>query len=137
MSNFAYFNDYVFEATISDPGGDDKQIHLFKAPQSMTLVDAYVTCSTAMGTSKGAQLTLQNWGTGGIAVQTGGTITDTIGGSAAADAIAAATPAAFTIAAASKKLASGEWLVLDYQEQGDFQGGVMRVHVHARPGVSG
>ena len=127
---FAFYDHKVVTITVADLAGD-KKIHLYRAPEYMTLVSAYATVTTAMGTSKGAALTVLNYGTAGTAV--GGTVTDSLGGSAAGnDFETANVPVAFTIADGAVE--AGEWLVLDVDEEGDWQGGMATLHLEFRPG---
>lgn len=132
MSNFAYFSNEVVNVVIADPAGD-KVVQMFRAPERMTLVKAYATVTDAMGSSVGAAVQLLNYGTAGTAVS--GTVSDSIGGSAAGNDFATAgLPVAFTIS--DGNLDSGEWLVLNIDEQGDWQGGLMSVTLEFRPGVA-
>jgi len=130
--SFAYFQNKVVNVQISDPAGDEI-LHVFRAPEYMTLVKAYASVTTAMGTSKGAKVRLLNYGTAGTAV--GGTVTNELGGSAAGNDFAtAAVPVEFTIS--NGALDSGEWLVLNIDEEGDWQGGLMSLQMEFRPGKS-
>ncbi len=106
---------------IADPGGDDKDIHLMRAPSEsdVTIKRAYLTVQGAQGAGSATEFELQNWGTAGTAIKSsGGTVAAALGGTAAASRLSAATPAAYTIS--NDTLAAGEWLVLNTQETGDW-----------------
>jgi len=108
-------NVQIVSWTIPDPGGDDKQIHLLKAPSDangggITIVGAYATNQAATGAGTTFTYQLLTYAASGTSVS--GTITDILGGTAAA--WAAETPKAFTITDAF--VDAGEWIVLDYQE---------------------
>lgn len=101
---------------IADPGGDNKQLFLFKAPEDakgggITIIDAegLNTAATGVGTTFTYQLLkYSNAGTPAL----NGTISDILGGTAAP--WAANVPKQFTISAGF--VDAGEWVVLDYQE---------------------
>ena len=101
---------------IADPGADDKQLFIFRAPESYggcTLVQAEAVNKAA--TSGGTTFTYclhkyTNAGTPAVS----GTITDVLGGTA--DYWADGVPKEFTITAAQSFINAGEWIVLDYQE---------------------
>lgn len=114
-----YDNQYAFTVVVGDPGADNKKIHLFKAPLHCTILAANLVVQDAQGAGSAGAFALLNYGTPGTAEKaTGGTIAAALGGTAVASRIAAATPAAYTLSNA--ELAAGEWVVLDYQETGDF-----------------
>lgn len=101
-----------------DPGGDNKQLFLLKAPLDavgggIRLVGAHAinTAATGSGTTFTYQLLkYSNAGTPAV----NGTVSDILGGTA--DPWAANVPKAFTLDADYTFLDAGEWLVLDYQE---------------------
>lgn len=102
--------------TISDPGADDKQIHLWRAPVAAEFLRGYIVCQNAQGEGSAGVFTLQNWGTAGTAA--GGTVFASKGGTATSARLSAETPYALTLSEGT--FAAGEWLVLDYQETGDW-----------------
>lgn len=128
--SFAYYQQIPVSINFGDPGADDKKIFLIKAREAMRIESAYVTVTTAQGTSKGAEMALHVYDSAGTGLM--GTAAAGIGGSAVADAIPANTPTAWTISDAN--LEAGEWLVLDYQEEGDYPGGLTSVFVQLVPG---
>ena len=112
------FDVQTLVALPGDPGGDNKQIFLLKAPLDgvgggLTLLDASAvnTAATGAGTSFSYQL-LKYSSAGTPAVN--GTISAAIGGTATP--WAANVPKAFVLDSAYAFLDAGEWLVLDYQE---------------------
>ena len=109
---------HVFSLVFGDPGADNKQIHLFRAPanQPVEILSAYLTVQNAQGSGSAGAFELQDWGTAGTAVE--GTIAAAVGGTAASARISAATPEAYTISEGT--IDGGDWVVLDYQETGDF-----------------
>lgn len=112
MSKFAYYDKQVVSVLLADPGADDKQIYLYKAPENMQVESAYLQVSTAMTSSAAFTAALHLYDTAGTAVA--GTVAVAIGGTA--DPVAADTPEAWTIS--SGNMTTGQWLVLDYQEEG-------------------
>lgn len=116
---FGSENIETISRVITDPGADDKQIHLWRAPRACEVKSAYIVARDAQSAGSAGEYTLQNFGTAGTAIKsTGGTIVSTLGGTAAAARLAAGVPEAGTIVEGT--LAEGEWVVLDYQETGDF-----------------
>jgi len=101
---------------IADPGGDDKQLFIFRAPESyggcrLVQAEAVNKAATAGGTTFTYCLhKYSNAGTPAV----NGTITDVLGGTASywADGV----PKEFTIDTDYSFLDAGEWLVVDYQE---------------------
>ncbi len=104
----------VFTTVITDPGADDKQIHLFRVPanQPLEIISAALVVQNAQGSGSAGTFELQDWGTSGTAIE--GTIAAGIGGTAAAARISASTPAAYVLTDGT--LDAGDWVVLDYQE---------------------
>jgi hypothetical protein len=110
---------YTITRVLSDPGADNKQYHLWRAPAACEVKRAYIVSRDAQGAGSAGEFTLQNWGTAGTAIKSsGGTVVATLGGTASAARLAAGTPKAGTLVEGT--LAAGEWLVLDYQETGDW-----------------
>lgn len=95
-----------------DPAGAD-QFHIMKAPSALTVLEAYMVSENALGAGTAFTLTLQNWGTAGTVVQTGGTIAVANG-----TGLSANVPLAATLTAAAQYVDDNEWLVLDYAETG-------------------
>jgi hypothetical protein len=114
----AFGSDIVHSVTVivGDPGADNKQIHLWRAPVAAEIKRAYIAVQNAQGAGSAGAFALHNFGTGGTAV--GGTVAAALGGTATASRLSAATPSAYTISEGT--MAAGEWLVLDYQETGDW-----------------
>ena len=128
--SFAFYDNKIVSVIISDPGADDTQVHLFRAPEVVQIVKAYAVSSATMGAGTAPQLALHNYGTGGTAVE--GTIALNVAGTASP--LTANTPAAFTLADAD--LEAGEWVVLDVQEINDWSGGLVTLEFELRPGKS-
>ena len=116
MGKFGYDDVKSVVFRVTDPGADDKQIHVWRAPQSCEILRGYIACMTAQGAGSAGAFQLENWGTAGTAVQ--GTITTSKGGTATSARMSAETPYALTVSEGT--LAAGEWVVLDYQETGDW-----------------
>jgi hypothetical protein len=136
MSRFGYLSRVPLSFVIGDPGADDRQIHLFKAPAYSTILNAWIQVAVAQGAGSAGEFMLQNWGTVGTSIKaSGGTIAAALGGTAAASRLSADTPTAFTISAG--ELAEGEWVVLDYQETGDWTEGAVSVHFDLVVGDAG
>jgi len=108
----------VFNVVFGDPGADDLQIHLFRAPanQPIEILSAFLIVQNAQGAGSAGAFQIENWGTGGTAVE--GTIAAAVGGTAAGPRIAANVPEAYTLTEGT--VAAGAWVVMDYQETGDF-----------------
>jgi hypothetical protein len=102
---------------VVDPTAAD-QFHLFRAPRAITIKNAYMVAGATQNAGTAVLLELQNWGTAGTAVKTGGTVVAALGGTATAARLTANTPAAGTIDTSADNIAEGEWLVLSYTEQG-------------------
>lgn len=128
MAGFAYYDNKVISIVVSDPGADDTQVHLFRAPEAMQIVSAYAITTEDMGAGTAPQLALHNYGTAGTAV--GGTIAANVAGTA--NPLSANEPAAFTLA--DPDLEAGEWVVLDVQEINDWSGGLVTLNFQVRPG---
>lgn len=109
---------------VGDPAADNKQIPLWRAPVAAEILRAYVTVQNAQGSGSAGTFALLNYGTGGTAVS--GTVAAGKGGTAVAARLSALTPTAYTLTDGT--LAAGEWLVLDYQEVGDFTEGNVAIN---------
>jgi len=124
---------YTFH--ITDPGADDKQIHLWRAPEACEIKSAYIVARDAQGAGSAGQFALHNYGTAGTAIKaSGGTVAAAKGGTATADRLSAGTPEAYTISEGT--MAAGEWLVLDYQETGDWVEALVTIVIEVVPGVA-
>lgn len=98
-----------------DPGSTG-DFHLMRAPRAITVKAAYVVAKAAQNAGTAVLLTLANWGTAGTA--TTGTVVAAVGGTASAARLAAQTPTAGTVDTAEDNIAAGEWLVVQYTEEG-------------------
>lgn len=129
----AFGSDNVKQVSvvITDPGADNKQIRLFKADQASEIVGVYVTARDAQGAGSAGNFAIHNYGTAGTAL--GGTIASAVGGTAVADRLAAGTPATATLVDGT--LADGDWVVLDYQETGDWVEAAVTVNIHYVSGI--
>lgn len=104
---------------IPDPGADNKQLFIMQAPAfekggGVTLLEAVFVNGAATGAGTSFSLALHKYSNAGTPA-VNGTIAPAIGGTAEtiwADAV----PQAFVLDNDHVFLDSGEWLVLDYQE---------------------
>lgn len=101
----------------ADPGGDAEIFYLMRAPQALTIEAAYMVTEQAQGAGTAVRLQLENWGTAGTGVVTGGTPVAYIGGTAAASQLSARTPAAGSVNRDQNYITAGQWLVVNYNEQ--------------------
>lgn len=101
---------------LADPGADNKQYHVFRAPKALEFIRGYIICRDAQGAGSAGAFEWQNWGTAGTSVA--GTVFTSAGGTASGSRLSAETPSALTVSEGT--MAEGEWLVLDYQETGDW-----------------
>jgi hypothetical protein len=108
---------------ISDPAADNKKLFVLKAPTAgqgggLRLVYAQAVASTSHTSGTAATFALHKYSSVAIGgtPAVNGTIAAAIGGTAAP--LVAAVPQAFTLDADYSYLAPGEWLVVDYQEEG-------------------
>lgn len=134
---FGSENEKVLSLVIdADPGADNKQFHLMKAPRALTVTAMYVTAAVAQGAGTACVFALHNYGTSGTALESGGTVVGAIGGTASASRLSAGVPKAGTITSGQAYIDVGEWLVLQYNEEGSgFQSGDrFAVEVHYRDG---
>lgn len=107
--------------TFGDPGADNKQIALFRAPSetAVEILRAYIVVQGAQASGSAGEFALHNYGTAGTAIKsTGGTIAAALGGTATASRLSANTPSAYTLTEGT--MAAGEWMYVDYQETGDW-----------------
>jgi len=110
---------FTVSHVIPDPGGDNKQLFIFKAPSNalgggvrLMAADAVNGAATGAGTSH--SFALHKYSAAGTPA-VNGTIAPAIGGTAAtiwADAV----PQEFVIDTDYNFIDAGEWVVLDYQE---------------------
>lgn len=107
---------HSFSAKITDPGADDKQLHIFRAPTALEILRAYIVVQNAQGAGSAGEFALHIYDTAGTGLA--GTVAAAKGGTASAARLSAETPAAFTISEGT--LSAGQWLVVDYQETGDW-----------------
>lgn len=130
---FGSENRHTVSWVIGDPGADNKQIHLFRAPsnQPVEILAAYIAVQNAQGAGSAGNFALHNYGTAGTAVA--GTVAAALGGTAAAARLSAATPSAYTLTDGT--LTANQWLVLDYQETGDFVEGNVHISVEYVLGI--
>lgn len=101
----------------ADPTGAE-EFYLLKAPSALTVVGAYAVSEQTQNDGTAFTLTLVNYGTAGTAVQSGGTIAAVLGGTTSGSELTAKTPEGATISATEKYVDEGEWLVVEYGEEG-------------------
>ena len=121
-----------------DPGATDKYFHLMKAPRELTVKAVYAVSTQTQNAGTAILARLENWGTAGTGVKTGGTIMSSyLGGTAASAVLTANTPAAGTIDTNYDNVLASEWLVLHYAEQGAgfISGDRLAFHVHYVDGL--
>lgn len=116
MGKFGYDDVKSVVFRVSDPGADNKQLHVWRAPQACEILRGYIACQGAQAAGSAGAFQLENWGTAGTA--TAGTIFSAAGGTAVSARMSAETPYPLTLVEGT--LAAGEWVVLDYQETGDW-----------------
>lgn len=102
---------------VTDPTAADNY-HIFRASKPITVKAAYMVAGATQNAGTAVLLTLANWGTAGTAVKSGGTVVAALGGTATSARLTADTPAAGTVDTTQDNIAAGEWLVLQYTEQG-------------------
>ncbi len=102
----------------ADPGGTNEVFYLFKAPVALTIEAVYVTSEQAQSAGTAVTAQVLNWGTAGTGVVTDGTVHAAVGGTAVASRLSARTPAAATIDRAQNFFTAGEWVVMNYGEEG-------------------
>lgn len=114
--SFPARNPETIVIQVTDPGADNKQRVVWRAPQACEVKSAYISAQAAQGAGSAGEYTLLNYGAAGTASE--GTVVATMGGTAAAARLSALTPVAGSLVDGT--LDSGDYLVLDYQETGDF-----------------
>lgn len=102
----------------ADPGAGPEIFYVFRAPVAITIENVYVVSEQAQNAGTAVTLQVLNWGTAGTGVVTDGTVHAALGGTATASQLAARTPAAATINRAQNFFAAGEWVVVNYAEEG-------------------
>lgn len=103
---------------VSDPGGDNKQLFLYKAPTDghgggVRLLEAYAVNGAATDAGTTFTFALHKYTNAGTPALSG-TIAAAIGGTAAP--WAAKVPKAFTVDSDTSFLDAGEWMVCQYGE---------------------
>jgi hypothetical protein len=106
---------------ISDPAADNKQIFLYKAPSAangggVRILSASAEVITSQAAATSFSLALHKYSSAGTPA-VNGTIAAAIGGTAATY-WTAGVPQSFSIDTTYAFLDAGEWLVIDYQEDG-------------------
>jgi hypothetical protein len=108
---------------ISDPAADNKQLFVLKAPSAgqgggLRIVYAQAVSATSHTSGTAAALGLHKYSSvaAGGTPAVNGTIAPAIGGTATP--LVAKVPQAFALDDDYSYLAPGEWLVVDYQEEG-------------------
>lgn len=102
---------------VGDPGADDKQLFLYKAPSDSLGGGVRVLSASAVNGASlagaGTTFTFQLLKYASNGTVCNGTVTDVLG---SATQWTAEVPQAFTVDSTYAFLDAGEWLVLDYQE---------------------
>src|SRR5574340_810167 len=109
----------ILSIPIPDPGADNKQLFVLKAPLDamgggLRILDAYACEETPKGSGTSFSLALHKYSSAGTPA-VNGTIAAAIGGTAAT-AWSSGVPQQFSIDSTYAFLDAGEWLVIDYQE---------------------
>lgn len=102
----------------ADPGGSSEVYYAFRAPAAITIENVYVVVEQTQNAGTATTLQVLNWGTAGTGVVTDGTVHAALGGTATAAILTARTPAAATINRAQNFFTVGEWVVVNYAEEG-------------------
>lgn len=110
-------NQFTVSMPIPDPGGDNKQLFLYKAPSDgkgggARVLEASAVNGATLNAGTSFSYQLLKYTAAGVL---NGTITAAIGGTAATP-WTAGVPQAFVVDSSQAFLDAGEWLVLDYQE---------------------
>ena len=100
----------------ADPTTDGVLFPVLKAPRALTVVSAYAVSRQTQNAGTAILATLVNYGSAGTA--NAGTVASALGGTAAGARLTANTPAAATVSGTLDYVASGDWLYLQYNEQG-------------------
>lgn len=132
MSYFGSRNVKTFTVLVSDPGADNKQITLLRAPQHLTITKMWLTTQNAQGAGSAGAFEIQNWGTAGTAVV--GTVFSSLGGTGTAVRLSAGVSAAGV--AVDNTIAPNEIVRLDYQETGDWVEGIVTIEFHIVDGLA-
>jgi hypothetical protein len=112
-------NIFTVSTIVPDPGGDNKQIFLYRAPSGslgggVRVLGGAAVNGATLGAGTSFSFQLLKYSSAATPV-VNGTVCAAIGGTAATF-WTSAVPQAFVIDAAHSFLDAGEWLVLDYQE---------------------
>lgn len=112
-------NIFTVSVPVPDPGGDNKQIFLYRAPSDglgggVRVLSASAVNGATLGAGTSFSYQLLKYSNAATPV-VNGTISAAIGGTAATF-WTSGVPQAFTIDSDYSFLDAGEWLVLDYQE---------------------
>lgn len=112
-------NQFTVSMVIPDPGADNKQVFLYRAPTDslgggVRVLNAYAVTANSMGAGTSYSYQLLKYSSAGTPA-VNGTISAAIGGTAGTY-WSSGVPQAFTIDSDYSFLDAGEWLVLDYQE---------------------
>jgi len=111
-------NTMIATYNLGDPGADDKQLFVLKAPSDsigggVRLLAAYAVNNAATAAGTTFTLALHKYSSAGTPA-VNGTIAAAVGGTA--DYWADSVPKSFTLDSDYTFLDAGEWLVADYQE---------------------
>jgi len=109
----------ILSVPVPDPGADNKQIFLLKAPSDslgggIRILAASAVNGATLGAGTSFSFALHRYSSAGTPA-VNGTIAAAIGGTAATF-WTSGVPQSFTIDSTYSFLDAGEWLVLDYQE---------------------
>lgn len=115
---FGSDNIKSMSVAVQDPGADDRQIFLWRAPAACEILRAYAITDATQGAGTAGSLALHIYSSAGTPALAG-TVAAAVGGTAAP--LTADVPSAYTISEGT--LAAGQWLVADYQEDNDWSGG--------------
>lgn len=102
----------------ADPGAGPEIFYAFRAPAAITIENVYVVAEQTQNAGTAVTLQVLNWGTAGTGVVTDGTVHAALGGTASDSRLTARTPAAATINRSQNFLTAGEWVVVNYAEEG-------------------
>ena len=126
----------ILSVPVPDPGGDNKQIFLLKAPSDLLgggirIIAASAVNGATLNAGTSFSYALHKYGavSAGGTPAVNGTIAAAIGGTAATF-WTSGVPQDFTIDSDYSFLDAGEWLVLDYQEDtnGNPTNSVVNIH---------
>lgn len=113
------FDVHTVTVALGDPGGDDKQLFVLRAPEDaygggIRLVGAYAVNGAATNDGTSFSLALHKYSSAGTPA-VNGTIAAAIGGTASP--WAKGVPKAFTLSSTYSFVDAGEWVVIQYNEQ--------------------